>query len=100
MGVGADHRHTGQRLHDQLLDGRRHVAAAGRRGASHEAAGRLADWLIRNGLPARGQLGKVGNDPQRSRPHGSRPYPGRNWASQAKERNSPKTQKLKWERLT
>ncbi|KAL5221289.1 hypothetical protein ABZP36_026002 [Zizania latifolia] len=28
VGVSADHRHAGQRLHDQLLDGRRHVAAA------------------------------------------------------------------------
>lgn len=25
VGVGADHQHAGQRLHDQLLDGRRHV---------------------------------------------------------------------------
>lgn len=24
--MGADHRHAGERLHDQLLDGRRHVA--------------------------------------------------------------------------
>jgi hypothetical protein len=28
VGVGADHWHAGQRLHDQLLDGRCHVAVA------------------------------------------------------------------------
>lgn len=27
VGVVADHRNAGERLHDQLLDGRRHVAA-------------------------------------------------------------------------
>jgi hypothetical protein len=31
VGVGADHRHAGQRLHDQLLDGRRHVAGGWKR---------------------------------------------------------------------
>lgn len=38
VGVVADHRNAGERLHDQLLDGRRHVAAAG-------AGARARRWL-------------------------------------------------------
>jgi hypothetical protein len=40
VGVGADHWHAGQRLHDQLLDGRCHVAG-----------GKEAEARRRNSIP-------------------------------------------------
>ena len=53
MGVGADHRHARQRLHDKLLDGRRHVAG----GAGGKEAGGSAELeLYLNGIRARYEL--------------------------------------------